>query len=201
MPTATSSPAARSSARSCIDRRRLGRHRLPPCSRGESLADLHHRSSLRMPAVLDHQSPTTSAPTAPIALHNIERLQFADVDDSAAPTNVPDRHRCCQWHRSGRVEGCSTACRSGRDRRTPTASPVLSFQWQYQIIAAPGGTSQWVDIAGATGATFAPTDFLRWLRAACRGELHRRLGVKERVFSAPTATWCSIQPSTTRPRW
>ena len=35
----------------------------------------------------------------------------------------------------------------------------LSFQWQYQIIAAPGGTSQWVDIAGATGPTFAPTDF------------------------------------------
>src|SRR6185436_12474909 len=63
----------------------------------------------------------------------------------------------------------------------------LSFQWQYELAAAPGGTSQWIDIVGATDATFAPTDFyvgnaLRVVTSFVDGQ-----GLTERLFSAPTA--------------
>ena len=63
----------------------------------------------------------------------------------------------------------------------------LNFQWQMQIVAPGGGGLRWVDIAGATGTTFAPTDFHVGNPLRVQASFIDGLGVKETVVSAPTA--------------
>ena len=106
-------------------------------------------------------------------LYNIERLQFADVT-TGGTNNVPTGTVVVNG--AAQVGQVLTADPAAIVDADGIASP-FSYQWQYQIVAAPGGTSQWVDIAGATGETFAPTDFYVGNRAPRCGELHRRPGI------------------------
>ena len=116
-------------------------------------------------------------------LRNVERLQFADVTIGGT-NNVPTGTVVVNG--TAQVGQVLTADPAAIVDADGIASPI-SYQWQYEIIAAPGGTAQWVDIHGATGVTFAPTDFyvgnaLRVVASFTDGQ-----GFTERLFSAPTA--------------
>ena len=79
--------------------------------------------------------------------------------------------------------------------RLPPASSALnipldelSFQWQY----AEPANGDWVNIVGATGTTFTPSDFLATglnvgVPLRVQASFIDGLGVKETVISAPTA--------------
>ena len=141
-------------------------------------------------------------------LHNIERLQFADgtidnpfafvLNDFAAQgtLTIDDATPAV-----GQILTASAAINDFEgvlvdgELVPGTFGPLrgnipledLDLQWQYQVVAPGGGGLRWVDIAGATGATFSPTDFhlggaLRVVATFTDG-----LGVTETVASAPTA--------------
>ena len=72
--------------------------------------------------------------------------------------------------------------------RTDIPLNELNLQWQYlDPVAVGGAPPTWVDIAGATGATFAPTDFQVGTPLRVQATFIDGLGVKETVSSAPTA--------------
>src|SRR6185436_6597883 len=108
-------------------------------------------------------------------LRNVERLQFADVTiggTNAIPTGDVIINGTAQV---GQVLTADPAAIADADG---IATPI-SFQWQYEIAAAPGGTTQWVDIHGATAATFAPTDFYVGFALRIVASFIDGLGVRE----------------------
>jgi VCBS repeat-containing protein len=151
-------------------------------------------------------------PTDIDTLYNIERLQFSDVTVEApfAPVNdfVPQGGLTI-LDNLGAPLGAATLPLSGVPLSVastvsdlegvmvngvvdPTTvgflgQPIplneLNIQWQYQDVA----NGDWVNIAGATGVTFTPTDF--FVGNALRVTVHYTdgLGVAEQVISAPTA--------------
>ena len=176
MPTARSSPAARSSARFCID-----------LSPGDIDTAVFTGVVANYTVTTDANGVTTVTDNVGTdgtdTLYNIERLQFADVT-TGGTNNVPTGTVAVIW--TAQVGQVLTADPAAIVDADGIASP-FSYQWQYQIIAAPGGTAQWVNIVGATAATFAPTDFyvgnpLRVVASFTDGQ-----GFTETVFSAPTA--------------
>ena len=160
---------------------------------------------------MTHITPTAGAANdGTDMLHNIERLQFADVTfDTGLFTGAPVADQAAQGaltidNTAPAVGNTLTATSTINDFEGVTVNGVLvrgtfgpersdiplqdlNFQWQYQIVAAPGGTSQWVDIAGATEPTFVPTDFYVGFALRVVASFIDGLGVKETVFSAPTA--------------
>jgi Ca2+-binding RTX toxin-like protein len=62
----------------------------------------------------------------------------------------------------------------------------LQFQWQYRTVAANGGVA-WVDIAGATGASFTVTDFVLGQALRVRASFVDGFGFTERAASPLTA--------------
>ncbi len=83
---------------------------------------------------------------------------------------------------------CSSAGRSirGRSADSRSRSKISASNGRCRL-SAPGGGTQWLDIAGATGTTFAPTDFHVGNPLRVQASFTDGLGVKETVFSAPTA--------------
>jgi len=155
-----------------------------------------------------HVTPTPGAVVEGTdILHNIERLQFADVTidnpfaavtdfaplgvltiDNAAPAvgDILSVSSTINDFEGVLVNGVLDAATAGFERIDIPLNE-LSFQWQYEIAAAPGGTSQWVDIVGATDPTFEPTDFYVGFALRVVASFVDGLGVTERVISAPTA--------------
>ncbi len=64
---------------------------------------------------------------------------------------------------------------------------TLQYQWQYQIIAAPNGTTQWLDYDGATSATFTVPSFVLGTPVRVRATFVDGLGYTEHAWSPATA--------------
>ena len=156
-----------------------------------------------------HTTPTVGVVnTGTDTLHNIERLQFTDgiidnpfnflvtdfaaqgtltIDDATpAVGQILTATAAINDFEGVLVNGVLDAATAGFER-IDIPQNEINLQWQYQIVAAPGGTSQWVDIAGATASTFAPTDFFVGFPLRVVASFIDGLGVRETVFSAPTA--------------
>ncbi len=129
-------------------------------------------------------------------LRNIERIQFADatisIDSSptanAIPVGVPlvlgDTNPAVAGV-DGIVGSPLTVSFSGVTDADGIVPNTTHFQWQQQLMTAGGGLS-WIDIAGATNTSFAPSNLqlgnaLRVVESFTDGQ-----GWVERVNSAPT---------------
>jgi Ca2+-binding RTX toxin-like protein len=129
-------------------------------------------------------------------LRNIERLQFADtvinVDASPNANQVPVGVPLILGDTDPAVVGVDpvvgsplTADVGGVTDADGIAPGSVHFQWQQQVIAA-GGQNAWINITGATNATFTPTNLqlgnpLRVVETYTDGK-----GLVETVASAPT---------------
>ena len=114
-------------------------------------------------------------------LRNIERLQFADVTIGGT-NSVPHRNA---WIVNGtaQVGEVLTADPFRRSSDADGIASPISFQWQYSDHCrarwhSPSGSI----IAGATGATFAPTDFYVGNALRVAASFIDGLGFKETVF-------------------
>ena len=145
-------------------------------------------------------------------LYNMERLQFSDVtienpfiavtdsvaqgtltiDDpagtplaAATPPAVGDvlsAVSAINDFEGVRVNGVLDAATAGF-ARVDIPSNELHLQWQVLSVA----NRQWYDVVGATGVTFAPTDFQSGQQIRVVASFVDGLGVTETVLSAPTA--------------
>jgi Ca2+-binding RTX toxin-like protein len=160
---------------------------------------------------VSHVAPTAGAVNdGTDTLYNIERLQFSDVTfDTGAFTLAPIFDSAAQGaltidNATPAVGDVLSVTSTINDFEGVVVDGVLvpntfgparidipledlDFQWQMQVVAPGGGGLRWVDIAGATGTTFAPTDFHVGNPLRVQASFIDGLGVKETVASAPTA--------------
>jgi Ca2+-binding RTX toxin-like protein len=143
-------------------------------------------------------------------LYNIERLQFADVTienpfaqlvsdfvaqgalvlDNAAPVvgdTLTIASSTINDFEGVLVNGVLDAATAGFERIDIPLNE-LSLQWQYlDPVAVGGNPPQWVNIAGATAASYVVTDFLVGVPLRVVASFTDGLGVHEAVASAQTA--------------
>jgi Ca2+-binding RTX toxin-like protein len=138
-------------------------------------------------------------------VRNIERLQFADqtisIDTSLNANAIPTGVINILGDTDAAVAGVDPAVNNVLTLDNSLVADAdgiapgsVAFKWQMETVAA-GGQTAWIDIAGATGLSFTPTNFHLGSRLRVVESFTDGQGVQERVISAPTNV---VQPDLTK---